>query len=87
MSDTLLPTWYDPGKIVLELDVAPLLAAGEHPLGRVQKSVAASLPGEIVELRSSFRPEPLLQIFQEAGMDVWCGEDGSGFRTCIRKPV
>jgi hypothetical protein len=29
--ETSLPAWYDPGKVVLELDVAPLLAAGAHP--------------------------------------------------------
>ena len=85
--ETSLPVWYDHGKVVLELDVTPLLAAGEHPLARVRKAVSACAPGEIVELRSDFRPEPLLDIFQVDGMEVWCGQEGSLFRTCIRKPL
>ncbi|MDR3669295.1 MAG: hypothetical protein P4L36_00530 [Holophaga sp.] len=90
MSDTKetgRPAWYDPGKVVLELDVALLLAAGEHPLARVRLAVAACAPGDIVELRTGFRPEPLLEVFQAAGMDVWCGLEGSQFRTSIRKPL
>jgi len=83
--ETSLPAWYDPGKVVLELDVRPLLAAGEHPLARVKKAVAACAAGEIVELRSGFRPEPLLFVFRSNGLEVWCGQDGAGFRTCIRK--
>jgi len=88
MSDTRetnLPAWFDPGKVVLTLDASPLLAAGEHPLARIKQAVAACAPGEIVELRSGFRPEPLLFVFQSAGLEVWCGQDGTGFRTCIRK--
>ena len=81
------PAWYDPGKVVLELDVAPLLAAGEHPLARVKRAVAACVPGEIVELRTGFRPEPLMFIFKSNGMEVWCGPEGAQFRTCIRKPL
>jgi len=85
--ETNLPAWYDPGKVVLDLDLAPFLAAGEHPLGRVKQAVAACAPGEVVALRSGFRPEPLLLVFQSAGMEVWCGHEGSQFRTCIRKTL
>jgi hypothetical protein len=82
-----LPAWYDPAKVMLELDVAPLLAKGEHPLARIKQAVAACAPGEIVELRSGFRPEPLLFVFQSDGLEVWCGREGAQFRTCIRKPL
>jgi hypothetical protein len=85
--ETSLPVWYDAGKVVLTLDVAPLLAAGEHPLERVKQAVAATAPGEIVELRTGFRPEPLLFVFQSDGLEVWCGREGAQFRTCIRKPL
>jgi hypothetical protein len=44
-------------------------------------------PGEIVELSTGFRPEPLLLIFQADGMEVWCGHEGSQFRTGIRRPL
>jgi hypothetical protein len=82
-----LPAWYDPGKVILKLDLAPFLAAGEHPLARVKQAVATCGPGEIVELSTGFRPEPLLLIFQADGMEVWCGHEGSQFRTGIRRPL
>jgi hypothetical protein len=31
--------------------------------------------------------DPLLFVFQSDGMEVWCGPEGSHFRTCIRKPL
>lgn len=80
-----LPSWYDPAKVVLDLDVAPLLAAGVHPLAQVKQAVAGCASGEIVQLRTGFRPEPLLFVFRSAGADVWCGREGAQFRTCIRK--
>lgn len=83
---TSKPAWYDPAKVVLDLDVTALLAAGEHPLARVKQAVAQSAPGEIVALRSGFRPEPLISIFQSDGIQVWCGREGALFLTCICKP-
>ena len=80
------PDWYDPAKLIMELDVAALLATGEHPLGRVKTAVAASRPGEIVQLRSPFPPSPLLAFFSGEGMRVWCGQEGPVYRTCISKP-
>ena len=87
MSDSNdMPAWYDPAKVILDLDVAALMATGEHPLERARQAVARSGPGEIVALLSPFRPAPLLEVFREAGMLVWCGPEGALFRTCIRKP-
>lgn len=81
-----LPTWYDPAKVVLSVDVTALLASGEHPLARVKKAVAQGLSGAIVELRSSFEPTPLITLFREEGLDVWCALAGGQFHTCILKP-
>jgi hypothetical protein len=80
------PDWYDPSRLVLDLDVAALLATGEHPLERVKLAVAASAPGEIIQLRSPFLPAPLVTLFTGEGMRVWCGKEGPLFRTCISKP-
>ena len=80
------PTWFAPAKVILDLDVAALMATGEHPLERVRQAVAQSAPGAIVTLLSPFRPEPLLDVFRSEGMQVWCGPEGALFRTCIRKP-
>ena len=79
------PDWYDPARVVMDLDVAALLATGEHPLARVQAAVARCAPGEIVQLRSTFKPTPLLAAFTTEGLRVWCGHEGDLFRTCICK--
>jgi len=84
--ETGLPAWYDSGNVVLDLDVAALMATGEHPLERVREAVARCAPGEIVALTSGFRPEPLLEVFTRAGMLVWCGLEEGHYRTCICKP-
>jgi len=86
MSDELkpqMPAWFDPAKVVLDLDVAPLLEAGEHPLARVKQAVAGTMPGEIVLLRSDFKPDPLIFIFKSNGAQVWSGRDGARHLTCI----
>jgi hypothetical protein len=80
------PDWYDPARLIMDLDVAALLATGEHPLERVKAAVAASAPDQIVQLRSPFPPSPLLALFAGAGMRVWCGQEGALYRTCICKP-
>jgi hypothetical protein len=52
----------------------------------VKLAVAASAPGEIIQLRSPFLPAPLVTLFTGEGMRVWCGKEGPLFRTCISKP-
>ena len=81
-----LPAWYEPAHVILDLDVAALMATGEHPLERVQAVFAVSQPGQILALTSPFRPEPLLEVFRSAGAQVWCGPQGELHRTLIRKP-
>lgn len=83
--ETVLPAWYDPAKVILDLDVAALMATGEHPLERVREAIARCQPGEIVALSSPFRPEPLLGVFRSSGAQVWCGPQGALHRTLIRK--
>lgn len=79
-----LPPWYDPAKVVLSVDVAAVLATGEHPLFPVRKALAQGAPGAIVELRSRFEPTPLLDVFRAEGLEVWCGaSEGGLFHTCI----
>ena len=80
------PDWCDAATVVLDLDVTALLATGEHPLERVKLAVAQCASGQVVQLRSSFQPAPLLALFTAEGMRVWCGQEGALFRTCIGKP-
>ncbi|MFO7653603.1 MAG: DUF1858 domain-containing protein [Candidatus Krumholzibacteriia bacterium] len=54
------------------LHVDDMLARGEHPLGRVQKLLRGVAPDRYILLRSSFRPEPLIEAVGEAGHETHC---------------
>lgn len=72
------PDWVVPERIRARFDADAMLATGEHPIGRVRRSVSALEPGEIVELTSSFRPVPLIETFRRAGCLVHSAEVAPG---------
>ncbi|BDU71708.1 sulfurtransferase TusA family protein [Mesoterricola silvestris] len=80
-----LPPWFDPAQVILSVDVTAMLAKGVHPLQAVRDTLDACAPGSIVELRSTFEPAPLLEVFRGLGMEVWCEGGPGAFHTCIRK--
>ena len=47
-----------------------MLERGVHPIGRVREAVAKLGPEEVVVLRSSFRPEPLIATLRREGAPV-----------------
>jgi len=72
------PDWLRRERIRSRFDADAMLAAGEHPIGRIRRSVSSLEPGEIVELASSFRPEPLIESFRRAGCLVHSEEVAPG---------
>ncbi len=73
-----LPAWLNRGQIKNTIDADAMLATGVHPLGSVKQSVVALQAGEIVELTSAFRPDPLLEAMQASGLAVFCHEKTPG---------
>jgi uncharacterized protein (DUF2249 family) len=49
------------------LDVRPLLRAGEEPFSRIMAAVAALGAGEVLHLRATFEPHPLLAVMAKRG--------------------
>jgi len=81
------PDWARPAAVQSTLDADAVLAAGEHPLARTRRALLTLAPGEILQLLSPFRPEPLLDQFRQEGTPCWCEAEGTGrFRTWILKP-
>lgn len=70
------PAWFDPSAVAEEIDAEPLLAAGEHPVGRVRQAAAALPPGRILALASTFVPEPLIAILRGDGFQTWTAQAG-----------
>ncbi len=72
------PAWLDQERVRARIDADRLLETGEHPMGKVRQSLARIQPGEIVELSSSFRPEPLIEAMRHAGLRVHSAEPSPG---------
>ena len=80
------PDWAQPGRVRTAVDADVVLNAGEHPLARTRRALQGLAPGEVVQLLSPFRPEPLLAQFRQEGIPCWCeAEPGGRFRTWILK--
>jgi hypothetical protein len=80
------PDWAAPTCAAVTLDADALLAADTHPLGIIRRELAQGPPNRIVTLRSSFRPEPLLDEMRRTGVDVHCDAEGPGrYVTYLRK--
>ena len=63
-------SWLMAGRVVEEIDADAMLERGAHPLGKIREAVGALGPGEVVLLRSSFRPQPLIETLRQAGTAV-----------------
>lgn len=80
------PDWASATCGSVHLDADALLATDTHPLGILRRELAQGETGRVVTLRSSFRPEPLLEEMRRTGVDVHCDENGPGhFVTFFRR--
>jgi uncharacterized protein DUF1858 len=70
-------SWLTDGRVVEEIDADDMLERGVHPIGKIREAVAALGPGEIVVLRSSFRPQPLIETLRRAGAAVHSSTEGA----------
>ncbi len=51
----------------VDLDVRPMLRAGEEPLEKIMETIAALEPGIGLRLFASFKPTPLLFVLESKG--------------------
>jgi len=79
--------WLAETGVVEEIDADAMLEQGVHPIGRVRAAVGALAPGELVLLRSSFRPEPLIETMRRSGAVVLSSMEGSRHLTWFGKPA
>ncbi len=79
------PEWAKTYAVKHAIDADLMLSTGVHPIGKVRECVSTLGVGEMVEMRVSFRPEPLLENLRQAGFEVWCGEEGGRWRACFAR--
>lgn len=72
------PEWAREDRVRFDIDADSMLARGIHPIGTVRESALQLQPGDVLRLKSGFRPQPLLEAMQRAGLEVWCGEASPG---------
>ncbi|MBV0892362.1 DUF2249 domain-containing protein [Paracoccus sp. Z118] len=61
-----------------DLDVRPLLAAGEQPFDRILETVSALPPGAALRLIAPFEPAPLYNVLARKGFDHRTSQRGDG---------
>jgi hypothetical protein len=84
LPDTPPPDWLDLTRVRETIDAEALLAAGEHPIGRVQRTLRELAEGELLCLTSSFRPIPLIELLAKAGHRAYVREEPPGlYRTYV----
>ena len=76
-ADDDAPTWLMHGRVIEEIDADSMLERGVHPVGKVREAIGKLGAGEVVMLRSSFRPEPLIETMRRAGAVVHSSVQGA----------
>jgi hypothetical protein len=72
------PEWLRRGVVCHEMDADGMLAAGEHPIGRIRMLAGALGPGQMIRLTSSFYPAPLIETMRRGGLAVYSHQEESG---------
>lgn len=61
-----------------ELDVRPILRAGDEPFSAIMEAVASLEPGQGLRLLATFKPVPLFQVLGARGFEPAAREIGGG---------
>ena len=70
-------SWLMDSRVVEEVNADLMLDRGVHPIGKIREAVGALGPGEAVVLRSSFRPQPLIETMRRSGVAVYASTQGA----------
>jgi Domain of unknown function (DUF1858) len=78
-------SWLTAGRVVEEIDADAMLERGIHPIGKIREALGVLGPGEVVVLRSSFRPQPLIETLRRVGAAVHSSSQGTTHLTWFGK--
>lgn len=65
------PIWFDCNKIKLSIDVERRDNQNEMPLGSILWGGKSLKKGEIIELKTTFVPAPIIDVMRTKGYDTW----------------
>ena len=78
-------SWLTNCRVVEEIDADAMLERGVHPIVKIRELVGALGAGDAVVLRSSFRPQPLIETLRRAGAAVHSSVQGTTHFTWFGK--
>lgn len=64
---------------IVDLDVRPILTAGDSPLPSILSAVAALGKGQVLRLTAPFEPTPLYELLGKRGFHARCERAGDAF--------
>jgi uncharacterized protein (DUF2249 family) len=67
-----------PARVVTEVDVRPVIAAGDPPFRAIMRAVEELAPGAVLRIRSPFDPKPLHGVLEGLGFSRRVHERGEG---------
>ncbi len=70
------PGWYSDARIMAELDIRGMLAAGEQPVNQVIADLRALNKGDIYKLVAPFMPAPVVDKASSLGISHWITQEG-----------
>jgi hypothetical protein len=65
------PDWFAVASVSGTIDISEMLNAGEQPVHEVLSAIKKLDPGEILEIRASFLPAPLIDKATGLGYEHW----------------
>lgn len=69
-----IPEWHSPDAVSGTIDISDMLNAGEQPVHEVLSALKKLKEGEILEIRASFIPAPLIDKAIGLGYNYWVNE-------------
>jgi len=79
------PSWIVETTPKVVLNANKLLDEDKNPLAEVSKALKSLEKGDVLEIVSDFRPEPLIDEFVKKGYEIFCDEiNDSEFKTYIK---
>lgn len=73
---------------LVDLDVRPVLAAGNDPLNVIMDKIKAIQPGQVLKIINTFEPTPLILMLEKKGFEVYVDViDTNHIETYFRKTV
>lgn len=79
------PAWFSRSNVTQQYDATPVINSGESPMNEVLKRAASLKEGEILELKTPFVPEPILEMLRNKSYKVFSAKEGEIIMNYITK--